>query len=370
MVKTDGPASSGSMALRESQVVGKFEPNIRVDRDYRSLVYEIHQMDKRLSVALISKEYQVGRINRVLASEVYNLSLPCPFSENEIRAMFTSEKENLRSGASQGMFDRRAVLICADDYSDPWTPETVKTIHRIMSAGLSTKDPGMYRDAPAETIELFGFVTATSSQPERIDQEMNELLSWLNSSPYDAVTTATIFIQRFVDIMPFFGTNDEVAEMMFLLILKAYGLDDIRYCAVLSEVVVDQDEYGMAWLKAKNDGEYLPLLMLAAKRVHKAYEKALMDVEKNDVSGKLDTISMRLLELSERVPLFTVADAASATGTGEQTARDRLSALVSLGLLDRTGQTKGMRFSPTDVSGTMIGTARKRLMSDKHLTDV
>ncbi len=175
------------------------------------------------------------------------------------------------------------------------------------------------------------------------EDELEELLVFVEYSPYTPILTATVFLCG-VDGR---ATND---IGMFTALLQALGYCPAGLGFLKKRLHTERAMLGELIGSVLSDEDYTNILEFIIDRMEASYAEALEVLSVKDLTPGLDRDSREiLLNARGSGEWFTVRDAVTwARGPGEQTVRARLSELVHEGLLDKEGNTRSTRFRFSD----------------------
>lgn len=194
---------------------------------------------------------------------------------------------------------------------------------------------------PKEICEFNVFVTG---EDMRIPAGMAELLEWVNTSPYDHLITASVFLS---DADRLDGMDHMTAWLLFRSLLFDTGLRNIGSCRIYDRLFGGYDvESG----KAYGTRDHQTMIRDVVSAVHESYEEAMEVHRDKDISKGLDGNELSFVRHSRSYKgTFTVQDASTWTnGLEDQAVRGKLSRLTELGLLTKEGRTRGTRFRYND----------------------
>ena len=175
------------------------------------------------------------------------------------------------------------------------------------------------------------------------------MIDWLNSSPYDEITTATLFFHEFESIHPFRDCNGRVGRTLFQILLQELGLKNCKLCKFEKEMLSDSATYYDLLSYADSTGVYTQLVMYIAESLDMAYRDAVAIFGEKDRLANLDENARVIVRYAKEKGNFTFNEATTwIPGLGSQTLRKILNHLVEADLIEKNGNTKGMTYSFKD----------------------
>lgn len=355
-----------------------FQPNVRLGLGYRRLLDRIRVIDAELERIILSDRDYLELVKDSFSSNIHrSVSLEGnPLTEKEVRRISTSFLEGRLNDLdtdnhTQEILNHLYFFLFKEKFSLPWNLETVEQVHSIitMGIGLGTK-PGAFRKERSCVRGEDGFEYFIPCPPEHVEEEMVSLLDWLNHSPYDEVLTATIFFHEFESIHPFDDGNGRAGRTLFHMLLQEMGLKNSSLCKFEKEVLGSLDLYYGLLAYTDESGDYGPLILYVTESLLHAYEEALDSLQGKNVLKNLDETSKNLVIRAKGSSWFSVPDAAGWLGPmSEQTIRRRLVQLEDMGVIERKGRTRSLRFRFKDPFIDLREDRRKRFEQRRLLEE-
>ncbi|MFA6668901.1 MAG: hypothetical protein WCS14_05335, partial [Candidatus Methanomethylophilaceae archaeon] len=135
----------------------------------------------------------------------------------------------------------------------------------------------------------------------------------------------------------------------FQILLQELGLKNCKLCRFEQEMLRSSEIYYNLLAYTDDSGDYEPLIMYTAESLLRAYKDAVVSFREKDHLKEMDENSRTIAKNAKSVKSFSVQDAAKwVPGLGEQTIRNRANELVTMGILEKEGKTKAMRYSFKD----------------------
>lgn len=326
-----------------------FQPVLRLSSHYRSILGDIRRMDSVLDDIILGEEDYLDLVNDAYSSNIHwsvkieGNDLPME-DIKRITALFTGGNSDteIRRGPEQEIYNHLHTFVDKDGFKLPWSVETACTVHRILTEGTGTDaSPGQIRTQQAAIYGPDGFEYFIACPPGSIMQEMESLMEWLESSPYDEVCTATLFFHEFESIHPFTDGNGRTGRTLFQILLQELGLRNAKLCKFEQELLKDTETYYSLLAYTDKTAEYGPLVMYVAESLQRAYRDAASSFIDRDRLRDADEITKILAKKSKTAGDFTVADACRwVPSVQDQVLRPRLGKLVAMGILEKEGNTR------------------------------
>lgn len=334
-----------------------FNPTIRLSLDYRKLFMEIQKMDDELDRFILGDEDYMELVDDAFSANIHwSTSIDGnPLSQEEVRQISTeilSGKGRIgkAEGPYQEIVNHLYSYIFKDMISLPWNQDSIKEIHRILmrNVGYPLQTGGIRKERSCVT-DKDGFEYFTTCPPENIGEELDSLLEWLNTSPYDSVVTSAVFLHELESIHPFHDGNGRIGRVILHMLLQELGLKNVKLCKVDKEILSDPERYYTLLAETDRSGDYEPFITYVANAVHLAYSNAVREFGRNDVLRDLDDASRTLAVRSKGAEMFTVSQANDwVDGLSEQSVRNKLNELTNMGILIKEGRTRATRFRFND----------------------
>lgn len=339
-----------------------FDPRISLSLDYRRMVREIREMDSRLEDMVLNEKDYLELVNDAYSSNIHwSVKLEgndLPLKEvKKLTTEFTSgKKEESKSGPVQEILNHLYSYFVKKHFDLPWNVDTICSVHKILLKNTGAGfELGTFRTKQASVIGSDGMEYFIACPPGSIREEMISLLEWLNSSPYDEITTATLFFHEFESIHPFLDGNGRTGRTLFHVLLQELGLKNSNLCKFEQELLDPSTIYYTLLAYTDRTADYAPLIMYVTESLHNAYQKAVVTFGERDKLNELDEISKVLVKRSKKLPHFNLSDAGSWVTVSDQTIRNKLNELVDIGILEKEGRTKSQIFRFRDPFRNMKG---------------
>ena len=183
-----------------------YSMNIRVSEEYRRKIRSIRSYDGRLGSFILSLDDHVKLVAEAHAVNVHwstkiegnKLSLD-EVRKSSTEVMASKTRINRDPGPYQEIVNHLYSYFIDDALSLPWDLFTISSIH-----GLLMKDtgeecvPGSIRvDEQMQVTDGNGTVTFIACPASNVRNELQELVDWLDDSPYDPLITAILFFYQF-----------------------------------------------------------------------------------------------------------------------------------------------------------------------------
>ena len=333
-----------------------FDPVIKLGSDYRKRFNEIRNMDYRLDEMILTAGDYLDFVKDVCSSNIHwSTSIEGnPLTQDDVRRISTSffkggRNEEKRDGPAQEILNHLHSYVAADNFKMPWTTETIKETHKSLTKNTGIAGiPGMIRDHGSVIADKDGFEYMIPCPHNSIEDELESVLSWLESSPYDPIITATLFFHEFESIHPFTDGNGRTGRTLFQILLQELGLKNSNLCRLEEEILGSLGTYYDLLGYTDQTQDYKPLIMYISESLHIAYAKATGEFENKNVLRHLDEASKAIVIRSKRTSWFTIPDVLSWVPLGEQRISQKLNELVEMGILEKTGKTKSTKFRFND----------------------
>lgn len=225
----------------------------------------------------------------------------------------------------------------------------ITAVEHVIDSEIGSYGRGMPREAylltesfplPWDVGEICGLNSFLTGEDMDVPEGMDDLVGWVNTSPYDEFVTASVFLS-YADGLE--GIDRMTAWVMFRALLFDTGLRNIGSCDIYDRIFgrYDVQSGGM-------DRDAFVGVVIEA--VHGSYEDAVETYRGMDISRELDGNELSFVKHSRTYKgTFTVQDASTWTnGLEDQAVRGKLSKLTDLGILTKEGRTRGTRFRYND----------------------
>jgi Fic family protein len=330
-----------------------FGPIFRLNIKYRQIIDQIRQADTELGKTVLSdSDYLtlvVGTYSTNVHWSVKVEGNDLPIQEVERLSMLFSRGivvDDTTDGDRREIFNHMYSFFMENEFALPWDVDTVRGLHsKLMMDVDSNVEVGKFRISPASFLGKDGFEYFVACPPERIEEEMSSLLTWLRYSPFDELITSVIFFQEFQSIHPFRSGNGRTGRTLFQILLQEMGLRNSRVCKIEQELLRDEGLYYSLLIYTDATQDYCPLIMYVAEALLRSYREALRIFSEKDLAPKLDRNMSEIVSRAKKVDSFSVTEAAKwVPDLSEQSVRIKLNELVNMSVLDKKGQTRSQRF--------------------------
>lgn len=333
-----------------------FEPRISLSLDYRKILNEIRELDRELNRFVLSYSDYKDLVDEAYANNIHwsvkiegnKLSLE---EVRRLTSRFTERKADERDpGPRQEIINHLYSFFMRDEFDLPWSKETVLKLHKLLMTDVSDNlMPGKIRDREVSVYGPDGTKYFRTCPSIHIEEELQNLLNWLNYSPYDEIITATIFFHEFESIHPFKDGNGRTGRTIFQILLQELGLKNCKLCKFEKEMLNDTSTYYDLLAYTDSTGSYSQLVMYVAESLLTAYEKAVDTFRERDRLCNMDENTRSIVRKAKGLDSFTFNEAAQwIPGMGPQSLRMCIDGLVDIDIIQKTGRTKGLRYSFKD----------------------
>ena len=330
--------------------------NVRVYPEYKRKILDIQYMDAQLGNFILGADDYAD-----LVSEAHSVNVHWstrlegnPLSLEEVRKSsrrMMASKEVITSdpGPAQEIMNHLYFLFSGDMFLLPWHTGTVEELHRILMTGTGEEcSPGVLRKKGEE----MGVYTEDGTESfiacpgVHVRTELESLLEWVSTSPYDPLVTAVVFFHEFESIHPFTEGNGRVGRTLFHILMQELGLENFNLCRLEDKLLAVSGRYYSLMEYTDSEGDYTPLCEFFIDCILEAYDEAVKEFSAKDVLKDLDENARTIaLEARSEGEWFSVSDAREwIGGVGEQTVRARLSELTEMQVLEKDGMTRATRY--------------------------
>ncbi len=198
-----------------------------------------------------------------------------------------------------------------------WVDEVIDTEIQAYEKGGYDEPPGL-RDAyhvaglfvlpwdPEEVCELDSYITG-GDVPD-VPDGMEDLLDWVNTSPYDQFVTASVFLSESEELE---GLDRMTAWSLFRALLYNTGLENIGSCKIYDKII---EEYDVTSGKVQGERDRQSIIRDVTTAIHESYKEAIDAYRDMDISKDLDGNELSFIRNSRSCRgSFTVQDASSWT---------------------------------------------------------
>jgi Fic family protein len=245
--------------------------------------------------------------------------------------------------------------------------ETLLEIHRLTVQKLVPEDQvGYFRKVKVVVrgVET-GMVTFTPPEPEKLDEQIEELLAWLNSPEtqnLSPILKAGVVLYEIVRIHPFTDGNGRASRALATLILFKEGYDVKRFFSLeeyydndvgayykalqsaSDQLVVDEAERDLTgWLEYFTEG-----LAIEINQIKEKVKKLSIDLRLKGKQGQiaLNSRQIKLIEYMDQYGQITNKEWRDLLPmVSDDTILRELKALMQKKLIRKKGSTKGAVYS-------------------------
>ena len=333
-----------------------FSPVLSLGTEYRGIIRRIRELDRELDDVVLSSGDYLMLVNDVLSDNIHRTTriegnrLSLDAVKGMTDRFSRGEMQEVDSGYEQEIVNHLYAMFAKEDWSLPWDMEKMMLAHRMLMKDVD-KDavPGRIREENVSVVGSDGTEYFRACPPGSIDDELDNLIEWLNGSPYDEVITATLFFHEFESIHPFRDGNGRTGRLLFQLLLQELGLKNCKLCKFEREMLGDPSVYYGLLAYTDSIGVYSQLVMYVAESLLAAYEDAVRRFSECDLLCRMDGRERAILRNARSVRTFTFTEASGWTpDIGPQTLRECIDGLVEMDVIEKTGRTKGLRYSFKD----------------------
>ena len=333
-----------------------FDPHIRLNLEYRNMIDEIRKLDRELGGMILNGEDYMELVVDAYANNIHwSVKLEgndLPLEEvRRLTTLFTKGKiEETNRGPNQEILNHLYSFFLKDFFGLPWNLDNITRTHGLLMNGVSRHEiSGIIRKEEVSIVGNDGREYFVACPPGSIEEEMNSLLEWLEESPYDEIVTSVLFFHEFESIHPFQDGNGRTGRTLFQILLQELGLKNAGLCKFEQRLLKNSENYYNLLAYVDGTAEYYPLIMYVTESLLQAYAEAVDIFKNKDVLRDLDENSKVIAIRAKKASSFTLADVRSwIEPLGEQTIRTKLNELVEIGVLKKSGRTKGMIFEFND----------------------
>ena len=334
-----------------------FRPNVVLDSRYRTIIKEIRECDSTLEGFILGADAYFELLNDAYSSNVHwSVRLEgndLPLDEvKKLTTLFTKGEisEEKRSGPQQEILNHLHSYIVKNLFKRPWSINTLRNVHEMLMRGTgASESPGIFRKKEAVVSDNEGFEYFIACPAVHIEEEAESLAGWIEISPYDELITSVLFFHEFESIHPFDDGNGRTGRTLFQILLQELGLKNCKLCKFEQEMLKSSGTYYNLLAYTDDTGDYGPLIMYTAESLLRAYRDAVKSFREKDRLKDMDESSRIMARNAKSVRSFTIQDAAKwVPSLGEQTLRNKANELVAMGILDKEGKTRAMRYSFRD----------------------
>jgi Fic family protein len=330
-----------------------FGPIFRLNIRYRQVIEQIREAESQLSKMILSDaDYRSLVVSTYSTKVQWSVKVEgndLPIHEVKRLSMLFSREgvsEERIDGSSREIFNHMYSYFIKSEFNLPWTMSTVLNLHNILMQNVdSSEGNDRIRTEPTSFIGKDGFEYYVACPANKIEEEMESLLTWLRYSPFDELITSIIFFHEFESIHPFTNGNGRTGRTLFQMLLQEMGLKNSKVCKIEQELLKDEGLYYSLLIYTDATQDYCPLIMYISEALLRSYKEAVAQFSEKDLSKKMDRHMIELVNRSKTVDEFSVTEASSwLSDLSEQSVRIKLNELVEMNVLEKEGHTRAQRF--------------------------
>ena len=289
-----------------------FRPELTMVMETRARIRRIREIDERLNGFILSASDYLDLVNDAYASNVH---------------WSTKIEGNPMT------------------YEDVWT---ILSVHRLLMDGVGQATPGSLRTGDVSVVDPSGSELFIACPHQSVREELESLVSWVNTSPFDEVVTSTLFFHEFESIHPFEDGNGRTGRTLFQILLQELGLRNCMLCKFEEKLLTrSHDYYGLLGFTDQTQS-YTQLVDYVTDALLESYVEAESVFSSKDRLKDMDENTRLLAVNAKRVKEFSFQEAASWVKLGESSVRGRLDELTEMGILTKSGRTRSMRYTFDD----------------------
>lgn len=333
--------------------------NVLLSRDSREKIYEIKEMDRELGNFVLSKNDFMNLVSEAHASNVHwstkleGNRLPLNEVRKSSRRILES-KDSVQCcdpGPNQEIINHLYSYFLHDEFDLPWNVSIVCRLHKFLMTGTGEPcEPGEIRSSEMSVYSEDGTETFQACPMKHVEMELNELLEWIDRTPLDPVVSAIIFFHEFESIHPFTEGNGRTGRTLLHILMQEYGLQNFNLCILDVKLLENSSVYYSLMEYTDDSGDYTPIVEFFVDCIYRAYSEAIELFGSKDLLKDMDDNSWCIVQHArDSGEWFSVNDAVTWNrDQGEQTVRNRLSKLITMGILEKEGCTRSTRFRYID----------------------
>ena len=327
-----------------------FEPKLTMDLETRSMIRDIRFKDNILDGYILSAYDYLDLVQEAYASNIH-WSTKIEGNELSLEQVRDLTREYIAgcvtkspNGPTQEILNHLNSALSRNMFSLPWTLKTVLDIHDTLMEGVGECEPGVIRTEEvsvysSDGIELFRACPASS-----VTEELTNLIEWVNESPFDEVVTATLFFHEFESIHPFEDGNGRTGRVLFQGLLNEMGLRNCSLCKFEEKLLSDTRTYYDLLRYTDLFGNYTPLVRYVTESLLSSYEEAVEVFSEKDRIKDMEENTRKLAIMSKQLGFFSLRTAVQQMNLGEQSVRSKLEDLVEMGIIEKVGYGRGMKY--------------------------
>ncbi len=339
-----------------------FYPMLSLSMDVRGQIRAIRGMDEQLSGFMLSEKDYLDLVKDAYASNVHWSTKieGNKLTIDEVRELTTrytrGEVRESPNGPVQEIINHLRLMISDDLFGLPWSTDTVRDVHRMLMSGVGQTAPGEIRGCEAAVVGRDGFEYFIAAPASAVGEELESLVDWVNSSPFDEVVTSALFFHEFESIHPFEDGNGRTGRTMFQILMQELGLRNCSLCKFEEELLSDSRAYYELLAYTDQTQNYTPFVEYVTESLFVAYQRAVEEFSSKDRLRGMEENTRLLAVRAKECKQFSFHEAASWLNLGESSVRSKLDDLVDMGILGKEGKTRAMRYTFLDPFRDLRGT--------------
>lgn len=296
----------------------KTDPFVNMEDDIRSKINDTQRMLFRLKDHMITRTSYDDNITPALRGSLIAFS------------------KHFEEDVPPNLIDDTMRMIADGLDEHPWSFNLVRTIHTELTGvhDIRLTNPHMFMEE-----RIFD-----PCPPENIKNEMRFILEWAMQSPYDPFIKSAIFLHEYLSIRPFIDDWGMTGLVLTYILLKRNGIDEITSCAFMKKMTEVIEPFTVLFLETERSGDYTRWVESFVDSMHDSASELERTYGSEDILRNEDIRTRTLARSAREHGQFTISEASSWTDIGEQTVRSKLERLVELGILEKQGKTKGLKY--------------------------
>lgn len=256
-----------------------FEPRFSLDMGTRAMFRAIRSMDAELGGLVRDPELVLDAVSSNVhwstAIEGNGLSLR---EVRELAGSFVSgEAPGSPSEDERDVLNHLEVLLGGGVPGMPLTVEAVTGLHGRLTEGLTGYGAGSIRDVDVCVAAPDGTELFIACSHGSVRDELESLVDWANSSPFDEVPTAVLFYHEFESTHPFLDGNGRTGRLILRAVLAGYGLPIVDMCRLEERMLSDTGAYYDLLAYTDATGDCTPIVRRFTECIRDAYEGAVRE---------------------------------------------------------------------------------------------
>ena len=336
-----------------------FSLNLKLSPEYRGKLMGIWSKDDLLADYILSlKDYEelvsdAHAVNVHWSTKIEGNKLSLEEVRESSRKITASKARIAHNpGPKQEIINHLYSYFMEEELHLPWSLSMVELIHRMLMTGTGENCvPGHIREEEEmEVTDGKGRVTFKACPAKHVKTELNDLMEWVNESPYDPMVTAVVFFHEYESIHPFTEGNGRTGRTLFRVLMQELGFRRFNLCKLEDKLLAESGIYYSLLEYTDEKGDYGPLIEFFIDCIDDAYEEAVEEFSKRDLIKDMNEDSRKIaINARKSMDWFSVSDAMRwVLGLSDQSVRSRLASLVEKGVLEKEGQTRSTRFRFND----------------------